>query len=183
MLVCKVCGKEIAEESSFCGYCGTSVNAPSPREFDRAVQNECLNTFYNRLCTERKCWRIFAFVFLGFALLFFFFACFFIGIGASEGEPFMAGFMGGLYISYGFFVFLPVCIADFIIASKVSRYIDSVYSDCGPAITRSGCAGAIVLGALFNTVAMIFIIINFIYIKRNRAVFEQIRINQTGRGL
>ncbi len=183
MSVCRVCGKEISDDSSFCGHCGAAVNAPTPREFDRSVQEECLNTFYSRLRTERKCWRIFSFVFLGFTLLFVFFAFVFFGIGMSEGDAFMAGFLGGFYISYGFILFLPVCIADFIIAAKVSRYIESVYSDCGPAITRSGSVGAIVLGALFNTIAMIFIIINFIYIKRNRAVFEQIRINQTGKGL
>lgn len=170
MKYCSGCGNLIDDAAAFCGYCGTACVAP---DYERALQEECLHTLYHRLCTERKVWRIFAFVFLGFTIFFFLFALFFAMIGEDIGAAFSV-----MYIMYALILFLPICIINFVVVSKLNYYVDSYYVDIGPTIERCGNAGAIVLGALCNEIALIFIIINFVYIKRNAAVFRQIRANQ-----
>lgn len=179
MKYCTNCGNRVDDNASFCGMCGTSVQSqaqpqpqPQPVVSDRALEEECLHTLYHRLCTERKIWRIFAFVFLGFTVLFFLFGIMFIAIGDSLAA------ISAIYWVYCLLLFLPICIINFVVVSKLGYYIDSYYVDIGPTIDRSGNAGAIVLGALCNEVALIFIIINFVYIKRNAAVFGRIRANQ-----
>jgi len=178
MNVCSKCGSPLGANDSFCTVCG----APLAREKNRALQEECLHTLYKRLCTERKCWRIFGFVFLGCALFFATIPLFTIALATLEGGE-AAIFFGAfsmIYFMYALLIFLPICIINFVVASKLNYYIDNYYYDCGPAVKRCGEPGAIVLGALCNEISLIFIIINFVYIKRNAAVFEEIRRNQLG---
>lgn len=169
MKYCSACGKTIDDNAAFCGHCGKPT---SERAADRALQEECLHTLYHRLCVERRIWRIFAFVFLGFAVLFsligvILFAC---------GDFFPI--LGALYFIYGLILFLPMCIMNFVVVSKLNYYAATYYTDVGSTVERCGNPGAIVLGALLNNIALIFIIINFVYIKCNADVFAQIRANQ-----
>lgn len=178
MNYCVKCGSPLVEESAFCPACGECV----AREKDRALQEECLNTLYNRLCTERKCWRIFGFVFLGFCIYFSTLMLFPVVAAIFEGGNDIAFFVGMAvaYLMYAIILFLPFCIINFVVVSKLNKYIENYYVDCGPAVKRCGEPGAIVLGAICNEIALIFIIINFVYIKRNQAVFDEIRRNQLG---
>lgn len=170
MAVCNKCGRPVAETDAFCGNCGAQN---IPRAYDRGLQEECLHTLYRRLCTERKCWRIFAFVFLGITVFFSLFGLIFIGIDVAVGVA-----MTAVFLIYALVLFLPITIINFVVVSKLNYYISTYYTDIGPTIERCGSPGAIVLGALCNEISLIFIIINFVYIKRNADVFKQIRINQ-----
>lgn len=178
MSYCVKCGSPLVEESAFCPVCGERV----AREKDRALQEECLHTLYNRLCTERKCWRIFGFVFLGLSIYFSTLMLFPVVAAIFEGGNDIAFFVGMAvaYVMYAIILFLPFCIINFVVVSKLNKYIENYYVDCGPAVKRCGEPGAIVLGAICNEIALIFIIINFVYIKRNQAVFDEIRRNQLG---
>lgn len=128
----------------------------------RAEQQACLDSLYARLKNERLCWKIFGFVWIGYAVMFTLLAV------ASEM----------VLILYPLFLYLPCAIVSFIMAKKVNGYINTLYTDCSSAVERCGSVGTIVLGALFNTVAMIFIIINFVNVKSNKQTFEDIKRNQ-----
>lgn len=95
----------------------------------------------------------------------------------AEDEAAALMVVGILFIVYGV-VFLPVAIVNLVLKSKVGKYRDKLYTDCTDGVKHASSVGTIVLGAIFNTIALIFIIINFIFMKRNRETFERIKANQ-----
>ena len=95
----------------------------------------------------------------------------------AEDEAAALMVVGILFIVYGV-VFLPVAIVNLVIKSKVGKYRDKLYTDCTDGVKHASSVGTIVLGAIFNSIALIFIIINFIFMKRNRETFERIKANQ-----
>ena len=74
---------------------------------------------------------------------------------------------GGFYVGFGGSL-LAIAIVNLVMASKVSK---SRYSEVLTA-KHAGSVGSIVMAALFNEIALIFVIINFVHAKRNRAVLE-----------
>ena len=76
-------------------------------------------------------------------------------------------FMGVFYSIYGF-VYLAVAIVNLVLASKIKKY--SLNADL--TVKHAGSVGSIVVAALFNQIALIFVIINFVIAKKNRAVLE-----------
>ncbi len=123
-------------------------------------QQACLDNIYARLRNERLCWKIFGFVWIGYAALF--------TILAFAISP---------MIIYAI-LFAPLAVISFVMVSKVNNYMNSLYTDCEPAVTRCSSVGMIVFGAFFNTVAMIFIIINFVNVKTNEKTLKDIKHNQ-----
>lgn len=95
----------------------------------------------------------------------------------AEDEAAALMVVGILFIVYGV-VFLPVAIVNLVLKSKVGKYRDKLYTDCTDGVKHASSVGTIVLGAIFNSIALIFIIINFIFMKRNRETFERIKANQ-----
>lgn len=136
----------------------TANTAPSST---REEQQKCLDEIYARLKNERLCWKIFGFVWIGYAVLFT-----------------LLAFAEAYFIIYPFIMYAPLAVISFIMVGKVDRYMNTLYTDCGPVVERCSSVGMIVFGALFNTVAMIFIIINFINVKSNKQTLEDIKRNQ-----
>ena len=95
----------------------------------------------------------------------------------AEDEAAALMVVGILFIVYGV-VFLPVAIVNLVLKSKVGKYRDKLYTDCTDGVKHASSVGTIVLGAIFNTIALIFIIINFVFMKKNRETFERIKANQ-----
>ena len=146
MKYCNHCNNAIEDNAAFCSFCGAAADVPpvnpqpaAVQKSDRELEEECLHTLYSRLCTERKIWRIFAFVFLGFTVFFMLFGIFFAALGETFGVA-----LSVVYFVYGLILFLPICIINFVVVSKLGYYVDSYYVDVGPTIERSGSAGAIV---------------------------------------
>ncbi len=102
-------------------------------------------------------------------------------VGTDVGIMVAGG--AGLYIAleYGIIgaVFLPIAIVNLVMAKKVGKYREKLYTDCTDAVNHATSVGSIVLGALFNEYALIAIIINFILTKKNKAVFDRIKANQS----
>lgn len=71
------------------------------------------------------------------------------------------------YITFGV-ILLAVGIVNLVMASKVGKY------RLNPELTvkHAGSVGSIILAAFFNEIALIFVIINFVIAKKNRAVLE-----------
>ena len=85
--------------------------------------------------------------------------------------------VGIMFIVYGV-LFLPIAIVNMVLKGKVGKYRDKLYTDCTDGVKHAGSVGTIVLAAFFNTIALIFIIINFVFVKNNRETFERIKANQ-----
>lgn len=143
-----------------------AMTAAETSNDEHTCQQECLNSVYIRLKHERLCWKICGIFYLVFCAVFFV-----IGIATCW---FGVGFVFLLYS----ILFLPIAIINMVMIGKVDYYRNSLYNDCGPTVTRSTSVGNIVFAAFFNEIALIFIIINFVFVKRNKAVFDKIKHNQ-----
>ncbi|MBQ8000399.1 MAG: zinc ribbon domain-containing protein [Ruminococcus sp.] len=99
-----------------------------------------------------------------------------------DGEDFV-GAIGLVYgVAYGIgglVGFLPVAIVNLVMASKVGKYREKLYTDCTDGYNHATSVGSIVLGAIFNEIALVFIIINFVLTKNKKAEFDSIKANQS----
>ncbi len=127
----------------------------------KEAQQALLDNIYLRLKHERLCWKIFGFVWLGYAALFT-----------------IIGFFAPVVFLYVALMYVPLGIINFKMIGKVDYYMNTLYTDCEPVVKRCSSVGMIVFGALFNTVAMIFIIINFVNVKSNADTLREIKYNQ-----
>lgn len=88
-----------------------------------------------------------------------------VAILAGAGVIFVS-----VYLIVFSIIFLAYGIVNLVLASKVGKYRKSDELT----VKHAGSVASIVLAAIFNEIALIFVIINFVYAKRNRAVLEQI---------
>lgn len=98
-----------------------------------------------------------------------------VGIAIAGG---MGAFLWGFYFGMGL-ALLPIAIVNLVMAKKVGKYRNKIYTDCTDAVNHATSVGSIVLGALFNEYALIAIIINFILTKKNKEVFDRIKETQS----
>lgn len=182
MSFCKNCGKEISENSGFCAFCGAPViEAFALEQSEEALIKEeqaFLDMTNNLLRWERKAWSITSIFFLIAGICFTLFGMFFtlVGISATlEGEvsgvPIL--FIGVLYL-FTFASYIAIGIIQRIIANKMPTYLNSLYYDF--TVTKKRCTnvGMIVLCVLFNMIAFIFFIINFVRIQSCDEVVNRI---------
>ncbi len=193
MPFCKSCGKGLPTDAEFCVSCGVPVekyeeqytdnNMPAPpvvpeEQGDNGSERrqKLMDNFYLRLKWELKAWSIsskvmtiFGGACAGLSLLSLMIAL----ISWSEFSAFF-----GMY-AYMFFIYalitLPIGIVSIVMTGKVRKYMEGLYYDCGPAVKRGESIGMIVFNYLFNEVALVFFLINFITIKMHREEFEEIR--------
>ena len=52
--------------------------------------------------------------------------------------------------------------------------MDIIYKDARPVVKRCSSVGMIVLGAMFNTIAMAFIIVNFVLAKTKAPILQRV---------
>lgn len=90
-------------------------------------------------------------------------------IGIAYGTAYMFAALIGI---------LPVSIVSLVMASKVKKYRNKLYTDCTDGYNHATSVGSIVIAALFNEVALVFVIINFILTKTKRAEFDSIKAAQ-----
>ena len=69
-------------------------------------------------------------------------------------------------------------IVNLVLGSRITRYMDEIFCDVRPAFDRCTAVSTIVLAALFNEIAMIFVIINFATARSKRGLFGRIVHNQ-----
>lgn len=140
---------------------------------------------------ESKAWRFGA---IGVLVIMMGFAGLFLTLGGLSGlamadmdREYAAGgfFMASFFTIYGgvmTLLLLPVVIVGFVMGTKVHRYWEEAAADCGNALKHAGSVGVIVLAGFFSTPALIFIIINFVKTKRNRAELEAVLAHQKAAG-
>lgn len=184
MIICANCGKELDVNANFCVNCGAQiVEVAEPEVIEPAeisltepdsfsdTENQTLSdddknfldTTHRLLRWEQKAWKIggTAYTILGavFAGLYFL-----LGIIFAFVEPeFFVVFMLYSFLIGGSFI--GVGIVSMQARKKVNYYINSLYNDIQPTVTRCSSVGMIVLCAIFNTIALVFFIINFTRMK------------------
>lgn len=186
--VCPSCGEVFSQNTGNCfsenqnnsyNYTQTPPPPRAPYETEEqaaARRQQIIDNFYLRLKWERKAWSItgkvmtiFGGVCAGISLI-----CL---IAAFATWSDMSAFFG--VYAYLFFIYalvsLPIGVVGIIMVGKVKKYMDGLYYDCGPAVTRGESIGMIIFNYMFNTVALVFYIINFAHIKMHKSEFEEIR--------
>lgn len=87
-----------------------------------------------------------------------------VAVAAGAGVIALSGFYLGFGISL-----LVIAIINLVMASKASkRRLSEVLT-----IKHASSVSTIVVAALFNEIALIFVIINFVFAKRNRALLSE----------
>ena len=178
MKYCSHCGKELFDDARFCDACGTQAD-------DRALEQEkeFLQQTLRFLKYERLCGRIVGIILLVFALLFIGISLIWLALSFQmhfENGRIGMAFAFALYLLYGLLV-LPFAIVNLVMAKKVTKHMNAVYTDPRPTLTRCGSAAPLVLAIFFNNIALIFIIINLIRVKSNRSLVERIIARYTYR--
>lgn len=168
MTNCPKCGTQIAETASFCPTCGERIAPVTKQDL-----TETLNIFKANFRREKISWMIAAIVISAITLLLTMFAFLMIVIGITTAEAALLT-MGIVYLLYPI-LFAPIIIVNWAMTVKAGRYERTVMDDPVGAVERAGNVGIIVVSALFNNIAMIFVIINFVYAKIHEKTIAKLR--------
>lgn len=180
MKYCAQCGKELQDDVQYCIYCGAAVHSEAA---NFAEEKEFLDTTHRFLKYERICWNImgiFCLVLCGIFLLF----TVLMLVGAStlvmdaDSETALGLGMGALAMGIYCALFVPFAVIGLVCAARIKRYMREMYTDLRPTADRCNSIGMIILGVLFNNLAMIFYIINFSRVRSNAKVIERIIARQ-----
>lgn len=158
-----------------------------PMDPEKSPAFQALRTHLHQ---ESKAWRFFA---IGVLVMMMGLAGLLLALGGFTGlivsdmgtNDAVGGlFVVSVFVFYGIFLtvmMLPVVIMGFVMGSKVHRYWEEAAVDCTNALKHAGSVGVIVLAGFFSLPALIFIIINFVNTKRNRAELEAVLAWQKAR--
>lgn len=199
MSFCSKCGKELIEGAAFCASCGAAAELPKTEtvEVEQIVESqicseqpditddnaemyaeekECLDNYYKLLKWERISWSITGKVFLIITCVFFGFCALFstIALATDQWEMLLLAFIYMIYPA----MFLPIAIVNRKMVQKTQYYMDTLYTDIRPTLTRCSSVGMIVLSCIFGTMSPVFFIINFARTKGNRHITDRIIAHQ-----
>jgi len=187
-MFCSKCGSTLDGNERFCSVCGNETGKTCNNGSD--IKKQKAETLARLFRWERKAWKIASIVFLAFAIFFIFvfiLAAAVTGIGAAAGgsdSEAAFGFLSVYFFTYGFVfssIFLAIAIVGFVSVSKIDKCTENMDTDIAPAFEKANSVGSIVLAALFNEIALVFVIIKFVYVKSNRSVFNAIMEDQKNR--
>lgn len=188
MRYCTNCGNTIPDGASFCGVCGSPA-AVSQDQYAYEEEKAFLDYTHRFLRYERLAWKISGVVFLILSLAFLGIGILFIMLGMLSGayggvDTFyratslsVSVVMGAYWMIFGI-LYLPIAVINIKMVKKVEGYMSGLYTDVRAAATRNASVGMIVFSAIFNTIAMVFYIINFSNTKGKRVVIERIICRQ-----
>ena len=207
MRYCSYCGQPLEPGSAFCHHCGAALKAvvpeadeipvqetpvqeePAPEKIvtieapasdEKAIAEEkaFLEQTHRLLRWERKAWSIAGKVYLIMGIigtaLFFLFGVIILAVG-NDIAP-----VGGVFIycAFIFAMIIAIGIINIIAAGKIPQYTNTLYKDFRAAHKRCNSIGMIVFGYFFNTIALVFYLINFVRMKSNKAMAERILTRQ-----
>lgn len=179
----------IAAEPPVAPVAPVAPEAPAAQEIPvmpayTAEEQEFLTWTYRLMTWERKARHIEGKVYLimgiVFAVCFFLMALIFDTPVSSEFQ--MVGeMMSAIFITYSIIyggMIVALGIIQKVAVKKLDPYIAGFDADCQPALTRCGSVGMLVFSIIFGAVSMVFFLINFIRIKANGRLIEQIKARQ-----
>lgn len=173
MKTCWRCHTSNGDGAGYCASCGADLSTGVLAEEQRFL-DDCRISLRH----ERRALRIFGIVFIVFcAITLAVMPLIFISVRNAYITAF-ALILAELYLFVYFAMFLAIGIVNLVSASRTGKAIDAVYTDLSAVNKRNGSAKRIVFAVFFNTIAMIFIIINFSRLKKNSALVERIIAKQ-----
>ena len=176
---CVRCGAALNDGAAVCPVCG----APQPA-VSQTYDDHVLTETDRFLRYEKLAWKIKGIVLLALGVLLFSLGAFAFVFGLAYGAqpmydykpmPVIFAFMiiGMAYMEFAV-MYIAMAIVNLIMVNKVSFYQDALNTDVSVVRKRCGSVGMIVFGAMFNSIAMAFIIVNFVRTKTNAAAFDRI---------
>ncbi len=165
MRYCPNCNT-ILQQELICPVCQLDCSAVTDTQ---QQEQHALNFMLRMMKYERLSWMIGGGVQLGLAVLL---AVLFAYL---SGNPLIEDTAELLFDA---FLYGCTAIVNFILGSRITRYMDEIFCDVRPAFDRCTAVSTIVLAALFNEIAMIFVIINFATARSKRGLFGRIVHNQ-----
>ncbi len=176
---CVQCGAALDDKAANCPVCG----APQPAANVR-YEDSVLSETGRFLRYEKLAWKIKGIVLLAISVLIFSLGAFMFVFGLAYGiqptyeyQPMAVIFvfiiMGMVYMELAA-TYIVLAIVNLVMVNKVSFYQDALHTDVSVVRKRCGSVGMIVLGGIFNSIAMAFIIVNFVRTKTNAAAFDRL---------
>lgn len=159
---CNNCGKEMNGGFLFCHECGSPLRDEGEQRF--------LDDTHRFLRYERVSWRIASIVWMVLGGLFAVVAVLLGRLVTVDG--------GGVFTVTYLFVasmYFAVAIVNIKLKNRVDWYLERMYTEPETVLERAESIGMIVLCAIFNEIAAIFYIINFVRMKTNRPTVERIK--------
>lgn len=175
---CSRCGKELAEGNLFCPACGASVTGAYGQEHGFFEEKELTDKLHRFLRYERLAWKIPAIVMLCYAGFFAMISFLFLIVAIAEEPEMISGFIM-LWLAH-IPMFASTSIVGFVNIKNIDRCIAALPTDPIPAISRCGSVGMIVVAALFNNIALVFVIINFVFVKSSQQTISRILNRREG---
>ena len=185
MFYCANCGREITEGADFCTVCGAPVKLTPVvmSEELRTEESAFLETSHRLLRWEHKAWSITSKVYIAvgivFTALFLLFALLLATLAPGGASYNLTEIV--FSVIYGIVYGTMFTVAGIICkkaCGKITQYTNTVYTDFSLTYNRCGSVGMLVFTAIFGTVPSVFFIINFARMKANKALIEQIIMNQ-----
>ncbi|MCR5693888.1 MAG: zinc-ribbon domain-containing protein [Clostridia bacterium] len=197
MKTCMKCGYVNPDDASFCVNCGENINSfvsgdnsyiPAGEGSElTADEAAVIDGMKRNLTREKKAFKIVSII--GIAVGSFFtvsliFSLIIFAVVVAAAKPETTSNIAGLYMVYIIamvywfimltLVLLPISIVGLVAAKKINYYLESIDYNIKPTLKRASSVGMIVFSALFNVFAMIFVILNFTFVKRNAEAIERI---------
>lgn len=190
---CTKCGALIDDYAVACPQCGATQEQVQPSVSYTPDGAAALSQMSRFLKLERIGWKVVGIICLVAAIVMAVTGLIMIAVGAGvsagledtrESVGFLVGFgVAGLYyLIIGLIALLPAGIVGLIMAPKVEYYMNKVYTDVSIPRKRCSSIGMIIFCLLFNEIAAIFFIINFVKTRAKNATFDQIEAVQRSRG-
>ena len=197
MKYCVNCGEPISDNANFCRSCGAPVadNANfrgAERDFS-GTDNTAYSDMDRFLKYERIAWKAGGIISVCIcaAMALYAFVIMIIGVivaaagndvsvvngagGNSSGYILAAaGIATVYYISVVIITVMPLVIVGFKMVGRVDYYRYMMTTDIAQVRKRCTSVGMIIFAAIFNKVAMAFIIVNFVKTKTNAAAFDRL---------
>ncbi len=168
MKYCSNCGTALTDAAQFCSGCGAATGNIE------AEKRECIEDFRKFLKWERFGWRLFGIIFLVCSLIILTCALAIIIAGGMTGYSYRLD-MAVVGIMYGCMglLYLPIAIVNLVMAKKAGECREDLDRDPKRVIGRCESVGLIVLAAIFNNLALVFIIINFVRAKTCKHIIDK----------
>ncbi len=175
MKYCIKCGQQLSDEARFCDKCGFEFSDANtePVDIDKTLmleEKECLDKFYRFFKYERLAWKISGIVVTVCTCLFFALALICLLIAIED----IAALAGVLACSIYGLIFLPIAIISLKMVGKAEYYMNVIYKDARPVVLRCNSIGMIIFSYFFNTIAMAFIIVNFVFAKTKARILQRV---------
>ena len=158
-------------------------------QYPQEQDNKVLSDFKKFLGLEHFGWKFGAIMTLISAIIMMFSSLILIIVGIATTAAAQNQFngvapmyfltvMGVVYLIISFAVLIPESVICFMMIKKVEYYQSTTDTDISIARTRCTSVGMMVFCIIFNAMAAIFFIINFVKTKNNAETFDRIEAEQ-----